>query len=313
MHELQLPSSQDIQRAIWIVLATLVASTVLFGGYYYWDRYVYLGDKSPLELEIERMEEAIRQNPQDVDARVMLAEYYLEKGMHREALDQTNQVLSLSPQQEGALLIHGIAHALVDCPEDALDPLERFIELRQERPMAGIDTALETAYYFLGESYVQLDRPAEAIVALEAALTVSPVDADALYQLGRAYQASDQPQVALEHYHRAVRLVPDFSEAYAGMIQSYSTLEWLDHVIYAGGMQALCRQDYETARAYLESAAQALPDFAPAFLGLGLAYEKTGDLEAALTAIQRALELDPSDYAAQHARGRIQAALNSRN
>jgi tetratricopeptide (TPR) repeat protein len=313
MQKLQLSSTRDIQRAIWIVLAALIASLVLFGGYYYWDRYVHLGDRSPLELDIERMEAAVRQNPQDIDARVMLARYYLEEGMHREALDQTNQVLSLSPRHEGALLICGIAHVRMNRPEDALDPLERLIALRQEKPMADRDTTLETAYYFLGESYVKLNRPAEAIPALEAALAISPIDADALYQLGLAYQASGQPQVALEHYQRAVRLVPDFTEAYSSMLESYSTLEWPDYVIYAAGMEAFCLQDYETARGYLESATQALPDFAPAFLGLGLAYEKNGDLETALTAIQRALELDPSDYAAQHAHGRIQAALNSRN
>ena len=78
-------------------------------------------------------------------------------------------------------------------------------------------------------------------------------------------------------------------------------------------MQALCLQDYETALIYLESATQALPDFAPAFLGLGLAHEQAGELQTALAAIQRALELDSDDYAAQHAQGRIQAALNSQD
>jgi tetratricopeptide (TPR) repeat protein len=242
-----------------------------------------------------------------------LAEYYLRRGEFSEALDQTNQVLSQYPEHEGALLASGVIHVRLDQPETALDSLERFVELRKDKPMAGTDTVLETAYYFLGESYVKLNRPTEAISALEAALVINPADADALYQLGLAYQASSQPEVALKYYHQAVRFVPNFTEAYNSMIESYSILEQPDYVVYAGGMQAFCLQDYETAQIYLESAAQALPDFAPAFLGLGLAREKVGELQAALTAIQRALELDPGNYAAQHAHGRIQAALNSQD
>ncbi len=304
-------SAQNIQRAIWVVLAALITSLALFGGYYYWDRYVYLEDKSPIELDIEQLEKAIREDPQNPETRVALAEYYLRNGMYREALDQTNQVLSLYPENEGALLISGIAHVRLNQPEAALDPLEKFVAARKDQPMANVDTALEGAYYFLGESYMKLNRPDEAISALEAALVITPTDADALYQAGLAYQASGQPETALERYHQAVRLVPDFTEAYSGMIESYSALDQPDYVVYAQGMEAFCLQDYQTAQTYLEQATQALPDFAPAFLGLGMTYEKMGNLEAALAAIERALELNPGDFAAQQAQGRIQAAMNA--
>jgi len=311
VRKLCLSSTQDIQRAIWIVLTTLVASLALFGGYYYWDRYVHLGDKSPLELDIEMLEKAVRKDPQNPKVRVALAASYLNSGVYREALEQTDQVLSLYPENEGALLVAGIAYVRLDRPEDALDLLEKFVALRKDQPIARADTLLETAYYFLGASYIKVNRLAEAITALEAALVISPIDADALYQLGLAYQASGQPEAALERYHKAVRLGPDFTEAYSGMIESYSTLEQSDYVTYARGMRAFCRQDYETAQIHLEQATQALPDFAPAFLGLGLTYEKMDELEAALAAIQRALELAPNDFAAQQALGRIQVAMNA--
>ncbi len=304
-------SIRGIQRLIWLVLAALATSVVLFGGYYYWDRYVHIGDKSPLELDIENMEEIIRDDPQNPEARVAIAEHYLNQGMYQEALDQTKQVLSAYPENESALLVSGIAHVRLNQPEAALDPLEKFAALRKDQPMAGADTILEAAYYFLGESYVKLDRPAEAITALEAALAISSTDADAIYQLGRAYQANNQPEAALERYHKAVRFVPDFTEAYSGMIESYSTLDQPDFVAYARGMQAFSLQDYGTARTHLEHATEALPDFAPAFLGMGLTYEKLGESEAALGAIQRAIDLNPSDFAAQQALGRIQAAINN--
>ncbi|MBU0704859.1 MAG: tetratricopeptide repeat protein [Chloroflexi bacterium] len=302
-------STPDLQRAVWVVLITLVASLTAFSGYYYWDRYVHLGDKSPLERDIEHMEQVIQENPQDSDARVALAEYYLNEGAYQKSLDQATQVLALYPEHEGALLLSGIAYIRLGQPEAAVDPLEKFVALRRDRPMADADVVLEAAYYFLGTSYIQLNRLGEAISALEAALAINPTDADALYQLGLAYHANGQPEAALERYHKAVRFVPDFADAYQGMAESYSALDQSDYVAYARGMHALSSQDYETAQTHLKYATQALPDFAPAFLGLGLMYEQMGELDQALTAVQRALKLDHNNFVAQQALGRIQAAM----
>jgi len=294
-------------------LVALVASSVLFGGYYYWDRYVRLGDKSPLELGIESLEQAIHEDPQNPEARVALAQHYIEQGLYQKALDQTNQVLGVYPEDEGALLVAGISYVRLKQPEAALDPLEKFVALRKEQSMAKVDTYLETAYYFLGESYMNLNRPDEAIPVLEAALTINRTDADAHYQLGLAYQANGQPEAALERYQQAVLFVPDFTEAYSGMIESYSALDQPDYVAYARGMQAFTLKEYGAAQTHLEHATQALPDFAPAFLGLALTYEKMGELEAALTAIQRTLDLSPDDFAAQQIQGRLKAAMDAQD
>jgi len=305
-------STQNIQRAVWIVFALVIISLLLFSGYYYWDRYVVrLGDKSPLELNIEHLEQAIRDNPEDPEMRVALAEYYLDQGLPQEALSQAGQVLNVYPDNEGAMLISGIAYVRLDQPEAALEPLEQFASIRKEGPMAKADTTLEMAYYFLGESYVKQGRPAAAVSVLQEALAINATDADALYQLGQAYQADGQPSAALEQYHQAVRFVPDFTEAYSGMIESYTTLDQPDYVAYARGMQAFTLGDYKTAQTHLEFSSQALPEFSPAFLGLGLTYEKLGRLDDALVAINKTLELNPDDYAGRQASGRIQAMLDS--
>lgn len=300
-------STQNLQRAIWIVSAVLIALVVAFTGYYVWDRYIHPRARSPIDMGAADLERAVRDDPQNVEARVALAESYLSGGQVEQALEQANQVLNRYPENHGALLIAGVAHVRLDQPEAALAPLVKFVALRRDGPMAQADKALEAAYYFLGESYVKLNRPAEAIPVLEAALAISPADADALYQAGLAYQATGQPEAALERYHKAVRLVPDFAEAYSGMVQAYSDTGQSDYKGYAQGMEAYSLGDYRTALSHLEGATRALPEFAPAFLGLGLTYEKTGQLEAAESAIVRALELDPHDFAAQQALGRIQS------
>lgn len=304
-------STQTVQRAFWIVLALLLVILVSFAGYYIWDRYSHAEGQTPAELDVVRLETAVHQQPQDPDLRVALAESYLQVGRYAQALEQADQVLRQYPEDASAALIAGIAHVRLNRPEEALAPLRQFVSLRKDGPMARSDAALEAAYYFLGESYVSLGRPAEAIQSLEAALLISPVDADALYQLGLAYHQDSQPELAVQRYQEAVRLVPDFAEAYEAMVDSYAALNQPDHVTYARGMVDFSRQDYRKAVAQLERATEALPSFAPAFLGLGLAYENGGNLDLALVAIQRALELNPGDFAAQHALGRIQSTTGN--
>lgn len=308
-----LSSTRCLHLAVWLVLAALIVSALIFGVEYFWDRYIHLEDRSPVEVGIEQLEEGVRQDPGSSMLRVALAETYLAAGRYEKALDQAEQVLALYPDTAAALLIAGIACAHLERPEAALAPLHRFVMLRKEEPMAGVDQALEAAYYFLGESYVKLGRPAEAIPVLEAALTISHTDADALCQLGRAYQATGQVQAAVDAYHRAVRLVPDFVEAYRGMATSYTVLQEPHHLTYAQGMEAYCLQDYDKALRYLEQATAALPSFAPAHLGKALICERLGRLDAALVAVERANELDPRDMATQQALGRLRLMLNSQN
>ncbi len=303
-----LASSQAIQRAIWIVLGLLLVVLLTFAGYYVSDRYLHAEEQPPVERDIEQLEDAVVHEPQDPQLRIALAESYLRAGWHAEAVEQADQVLRQYPYNAGALLIAGMGHIQLGRPEAALAPLHRFVALRKDGPMARSDTALEAAYYYLGESYVKLERPAEAIPQLEAALLISPVDADALYQLGLALAADGKPELALERYGQAVRLVPDFEEVYRAMAAGYAALNRVDQLAYAEGMVAFCQQDYPAAVSHLERASRALPGFAPAFLGLGLAYEEMGHLQPALAAVRRTLELDPGDFAAQQALGRIQAA-----
>jgi tetratricopeptide (TPR) repeat protein len=301
-----------LKRAIRIVLLALVAVLLLGGGYYLLDRYRHPQERSPVEVGIAHLEEVVRDEPDNVDARVALADAYLGGGQYKQALGQTEQVLALYPDAAGALLIAGIAHARMDRPQDAVEPLEYFVSLRKDSPMARMDTALEAAYYFLGESYVKLGHAAGAAGALEAALEISPTDADAHYMAGEARRSLGQMEQALAHYRQATRFVPNFAEAYEGMVEAYTALGRSDHTVYALGMSAYSRNDFRTAQAYLEQASEKLPEFAPAFTGLGLTYEKLGRLNEAASTLQQALELEPHDFAAQQALGRVEQSLSSR-
>ncbi len=306
---LNLNDQQQWTRRVWLMLAAVVLLTAVFGGYYYFDRYIHLDDQSPIDQSIIQMEEVVRQNPEDADARVGLAQTYLQNGRYPQALAQTQEVLSAYPEHHGALFVQGIAYAQAGETAAAIEPLAKLVVLRRQSPMAQTDNMLQTALYYLGKSYLEVGRTDYAIDAFTEALTINHTDADAMYLLGQAYSQNDQPDLALAQYQNAVRFVPDFIEAYQGMADSYTALSQPDHAIYAQGMVAYAQRDFETARGRLETAVAALPQFAPAFLGLGITYEQLGLLTDAENYLTHALALDPDNFLASHALGRVQHVL----
>jgi len=293
-------------RLVVIALALVILVSTAFAAYYYWDRYVHLGDQSPMEREIEHLEQLARQNPQDPTARLALAQYYLENGMNSEAIQQAQQVLKAYPDTDGALLILGLAYTRSGQVQEAIEPLEQFAAIRREAPMAHIDTLLETTLYYLGMNYVTLNQPEQAIQVLNEALTINPTDADAMYQLGLAYSLNGQLESAIDMQLRAIRFVPDFLEAYQHLAETYQALDMPYHVSYGIGMQAYANKDYDQARERLEQVAPHLPDFAPHHLGLGMTYEQLGEFQLAKASYERVLELDPNDFFATQALARIE-------
>ncbi len=304
-------TTRHLARAIVVVGALLILVSGLFAGYYYWDRFRPRGQPSPVEEALRQAEQAVRENPADPHLRVELAALYYENRLYPRALEEAEQVLRVEPDNEGALLLAGMAAIQMERLEEALPPLERFIQRRKERPGAKGDLQLEMAYYFVGYARVALGQSEQAVAPLQAALKISPTDADALYQLGLAYQHAGKCSQALPVWEKAVRLVPDFTEAYQGLAACYQALGQPDRALYAQGMVAFSEKHYRTAQSQLEQVVARLPEDASAWLGLGLVYEKLGDLEAAQQALAQARQLDPQDLAIQHAYGRVQAALEA--
>ena len=306
------PDNRLLTRVVLALLAAVVLTVGAFAAYYYWDRYVAIGDQSPVERNIAHLEQMVRKNPEDAETRLSLAQYYLENAMYAKALDQTQQILKAYPDSEGALFIVGVASGRSGQPQAALEPLEKLAAMRRKSPMAKIDTVLQATLYYLGENYVKLDTTDKAIAVLGEALTIDRTDADALYQLGVAYAQGGQHQLAVEQWQQAVLFVPDHADAYRQMANSYDALSMPDYVIYARAMAAYSSQDYAQARTALEQAAARLPDFPAVHLGLGLTYEHLKEFQLATQSYQRVLAVDPHNLVATYGLERIHATTGNK-
>lgn len=252
-----------------------------------------------VERGIARMEGEVEQNPDDPDRRLELALLYSEAGSHREAIAQLETALELNESHQGALVALGDVYRVLGRYDEAVGPYTKVVELNEDNPMRGVSRQLEGVYYYLGVAYFNLERPEDAIRSLEEALIMDRTDADAWHMLGSTYRHLGEFEKAIESFAQAVRFVPDFKEAYQGLARGYEETGQTDFAAYANAMVSYISGSSGEAIRQLEEVVAAAPDFAEAYLGLGLAYEKEGQIEKAISAYHQALIIEPDLWLAQ--------------
>jgi tetratricopeptide (TPR) repeat protein len=303
-----LSNTHQITRIIVLTGIALVLVVVSFGGYYYYDRY-YRPQPSVSNVSLDQAEKAVREDPQNANKRLALADTYLINRRYEDALTQANQVMAADPQNQGAWLLVGVASDLGGKPADAIAPLQKFVDANKDGPMPGLNKALQSAAYYLGDAYMKLNQPDKAIVPLEMTINWNPTDSDTLYKLGLAYTAVKDYNKALFVLQGATTFVPDYTEAYQAMAVAYKANGQPELVDYANGMVAFSKKDYQAALVLLLKSADAKQDYPPTFDGLGLTYEALNDLPRAKSSYELALKWNPNDVTATANLQRVETLL----
>jgi tetratricopeptide (TPR) repeat protein len=303
-----LSTTAQVKRITILTGIALILAVVSFGSYYYYDRY-YTAQPKTADAMISEAEKAVRDDPQNPDKRLNLAETYMLNRRFDDALATANEVMAAYPDNQRAWLVVGLANALNGKPAGAVGPLQKYLDANKDAEMPGLNKPLQSAAYYLGDSYLQLGQPDKAVPPLEKAVEWSQTDADAMYKLGMAYMGVKEYDKAVAMFHDATTFVPNFTEAYAAMTGAYEALKEPDLANYARGMESCSKKDYPTARDLLLKAAKAKPDSAFVFSGLGLTYEGLNDLKNAKTSYETALKLDPNDFSASSGLQRVNALL----
>jgi len=261
-----------------------------------------------LDAALEQLEEQVRLNPQDLQARLAVAIGYAARGYDTSAIEQFQEVLKQEPNNQTALIGVGRAYLRQGKLDQAVAPFLQVVELNKDNPVKHSLEQLEAVYYDLGVIYMRQGDNAQAALFLQQALAINRVDADAHFMLGQVQQANGDLEAALYSYRQAVRLAPDFIEAYEVMGGIYKRLGKIGEAKYSAGMIAIASRSYDKAIAALQEAIVVAPDLAEAHQGLAIALESKGRAEDALASYRRALQLDPtlmlSSLAVQRLAGR---------
>lgn len=294
------PSRAKVALAVLALVAVLLL--VLFVG-----RGDEQSGRSSLDLVLEELEERVRAEPQDLDARLAVAVAYLERGLVDNAISQFEQALTLEPENQTALIGLGQAHLAVGDLEAAEAPLRRVIELNADNEFRYTLEQLEGVHYDLASIELERGRFAEAREQLLEALKINGTDADAWRMLGSAEEQSGELGAAVSAYRRAVRLVPDYIDVYRDLERVYESMGLEGHRLYAEGMVWLVEGAVAEAIDPLERAVAAAPEHAEAHEGLGIAYEMAGRPQDALASYRTALQLDPEMFLSGLAVQRLEA------
>ncbi len=248
-------------------------------------------------------------DPDDPAARLQLAALYFERGEYAQVIKQGETVLETDPQALDALYLTGLSYLQAGYPHKAIPLLTQFVDLRQASDLWRTDLYLEETLYYLGSAYLQTEQPALAQQLLDLALVIDHTDSDAYFLLGQAYAELGQVEKASEQYFAALGFVPDYEAVYLALSNLGDDPGQPGRLYFSRAGLAYCRRDYSNALQQLQLAVEVQPQFAPAYVLLGLVYEELGDLDQAQQAMEMALVLDPDNFLAQHVLGRMAAVI----
>lgn len=129
-----------------------------------------------------------------------------------------------------------------------------------------------------GDDLQDEDRFEEAIVLFEKAYKLDPTCTEALGQWSECLADLERYDEAIKLAGKAVEKLPAFPDSYAALIKSYAALE-----------------DYEEALAWCDKLFAVTSDDPEAFENKADIFEKQGEMDLAIEAMHKALEILPND------------------
>jgi len=169
------------------------------------------------------------------------------------------------------------------------------------------------AYYKIGLSYLNENKAQQAYVEFFRAYELDPRNKEVLNAIGIVYLLHfDEPQKAIEFFEKAVKVDPDYSEAYNNLGYSYEKMGNFEDAIpyyrkaianplystvekaYINMGNAYYRLSrYEAALSSFKEAAKRAPNLGLTYLRIALCYNAMGKYGDAATAMNQAISLDP--------------------
>ena len=251
----------------------------------------------PLERAVEREPTA--------ESLALLGELLVAAGRLPDAYRALMRAVQLRP---GWAAVHAVLASVQDRQGD-LGPAEASYRRALE-----IDPDLAEARNNLGSVLVRAGRPAEAAEQLRLAVRLRPVFPQAHNNTGRAMALLDRPDDAAASFAAAVAQAPNFPEAWEGLGRvRLSQRRWaeagdaLRRALELRPSAEVCLElalacgaidDMDAALEALRRAVQLDPTSAEAFSRFGTALRWSGQVELAIAAFRRAVGLDPSHAAA---------------
>lgn len=247
--------------------------------------------------------QALERDPENPHARLLAADMAIDDEDGARALAHLDHLIEASPDVAPLHNRRGLALEILGREEDAAEAYERAV---------GLDERAHEAWINLGRLHRRADRHRAALECFDSALRAARTDPDAHLGRGLARAATGDVSGAQLDFARAAELAPNDAEPllalgdlmrdtqrYDEAVETYrraiaredaDAASWLK----LGNALALV-EDYHGAADAFRDALRRAPELAAAFNGLGASLMHLGQRDQAITALDRAAELDSLD------------------
>ncbi|OGH57385.1 MAG: hypothetical protein A3G34_04300 [Candidatus Lindowbacteria bacterium RIFCSPLOWO2_12_FULL_62_27] len=238
---------------------------------------------------IESYRTCIKLEPKHIQAMSRLGNIFLEQGAFRKAIQEFEPILRVRDSDFEAY--HRIGQCyfnLSDYPA-AVRNLQKAIEVDPKNPYP---------MFFLGRTYLEMGEWAKAVDMLSKSVELDASNAEFFFWLGSAYYATGDFRNDKEEFWHSGQ---NFRRAIEMGYSNPTSLFMLGNSLLHRGIFLITNNREQEATEHLKAAVtqyqqviKAQPDASNAFLNLGLGYYALKKFDDALTAIRKAIELEPT-------------------
>jgi tetratricopeptide (TPR) repeat protein len=299
-----------------LALSLTMPTQLAAGG----DEAKRLAAEGQLDRARDRYEEVLRSAPNDAAAQEGMASASERLALNERAAGHMDGALAIllrarraEPDDKRVLLDLGILEDEMMLDHDAAETLEHLESLKPDDPnvwyaFARVDLNLgrleaaeremrryldarpedASAHYGMGRIYLQGLQFDKAKSELERSISLQPKQSEAYYELGQADLDENEFEEAIRQFQKTLERDPRHGGALAGTGTAYFKLK-----------------QYAAAKAWLERAIQAAPEYQPGHYYLGLTLGRLGEAEASRRELKIATELAEKDSKAAATRLRL--------
>lgn len=169
-----------------------------------------LGDPA----ELEALEALVRANPSSPEARLKLADAYVDRGRRDEAVAAYAEAIRINPNYATAYYQLARTYETLSRDEEALEAYKKAVSVKAELDSEGNPkfTAADQAYIFIASIYSRKRQYRDAEGVLEQTLSLYPDLAAAHFYLGQTYLQLGKRQSALNEYNILKEKDPDLAK-----------------------------------------------------------------------------------------------------
>lgn len=224
-----------------------------------------------MEKEIELLQNILKEDPSNFQARRELAILLVNEGFNEEAETNLKYLIKYFPKDEELHYNLGIVYEKLKQFNRARDSYQKAIKLSPQ----------EDFYYNLGEVFIELEKWDDAINSFLKVLETDPNDGNSYFNLGICYYKKEEKNLALDNFQKAVEKNPKDVYAYF----------YLGYLYQNDGLTNFAIDSYKKVL-------EVSPDYSWAYFNLGAIAFKNGNLEEARMYLAKTIEYNPRDIEA---------------